>query len=92
MEFTTKILIADENPSQRMQVKDCFLRAGCRYIDEAVKQLQKTSSEGRTQREHFPSLPQKQLCQAVSHERYGYLHLKPTARSLLCRGNRKSIP
>ena len=36
MEFTTKILIADENPSQRMQVKDCFLRAGCRYIDEAV--------------------------------------------------------
>ena len=36
MEFTTKILIADENPSQRMQVKDCFLRAGCRYIDEAI--------------------------------------------------------
>ena len=36
MEFTTKILIADENSSGRAQIKDCFLRAGCRYIEEAV--------------------------------------------------------
>ena len=36
MEFTTKILIADENSSQRTQIKDCFLRAGCRYIEEAI--------------------------------------------------------
>ena len=36
MEFTTKILIADENSSQRTQIKDCFLRAGCRYIEEAT--------------------------------------------------------
>ena len=36
MEFTTKILIADENSSQRTLIKDCFLRAGCRYIDEAI--------------------------------------------------------
>ena len=36
MEYTTKILIADENSSQRALIKDCFLRAGCRYIEEAV--------------------------------------------------------
>ena len=36
MEYTTKILIADENSSSRSVVKDCFLRAGCRYIEEAV--------------------------------------------------------
>ena len=36
MEYTTKILIADENSSQRAAIKDCFMRAGCRYIEEAV--------------------------------------------------------
>ena len=36
MEYTTKILIADENSSQRALIKECFLRAGCRYIEEAV--------------------------------------------------------
>ena len=36
MEYTTKILIADENSSGRALIKDCFLRAGCRYIEEAV--------------------------------------------------------
>ena len=36
MEYTTKILIADENSSQRALIKDCFLRVGCRYIEEAV--------------------------------------------------------
>ena len=36
MEYTTKILIADENASQRALLKDCFLHAGCRYIEEAV--------------------------------------------------------
>lgn len=35
MEYTTKILIADENSSQRALIKECFIRAGCRYIDEA---------------------------------------------------------
>ena len=36
MEYTTKILIADENSSQRALIKDCFLRAGCRHIEEAI--------------------------------------------------------
>ena len=36
MEYTTKILIADENSSQRALVKECFMRVGCRYIEEAV--------------------------------------------------------
>ena len=36
MEYTTKILIADENSSQRTLIKECFMRTGCRYIDEAV--------------------------------------------------------
>lgn len=36
MEYTTKILIADENSSQRALIKECFMRAGCRYIEEAV--------------------------------------------------------
>ena len=36
MEYTTKILIADENSSQRALIKDCFLRVGCRHIEEAV--------------------------------------------------------
>ena len=29
MEYTTKILIADENASQRALLKDCFLQARC---------------------------------------------------------------
>ncbi len=36
MEYTTKILIADENASVRSQLKDFFSRAGFRYIDEAI--------------------------------------------------------
>ena len=36
MEYTTKILIADENSSQRALIKECFMRVGCRYIEEAV--------------------------------------------------------
>ena len=33
---TTKILIADENAAQRALLKECFLRAGCRSIEEAI--------------------------------------------------------
>ncbi len=36
MEYTTKILIADESSAQRAIIKDCFARAGCRYIEEAI--------------------------------------------------------
>jgi two-component system response regulator (stage 0 sporulation protein A) len=36
VEYTTKILIADENSSGRALIKDCFLHLGCRYIEEAV--------------------------------------------------------
>ncbi len=36
MEYNTKILIADENASARTQLKECFARVGCRYIDEAI--------------------------------------------------------
>ncbi|MBE6547654.1 MAG: sporulation transcription factor Spo0A, partial [Ruminococcaceae bacterium] len=36
MEYTTKILIADENNSQRSMLKEALSRAGCRYIDEAT--------------------------------------------------------
>jgi len=36
VEYTTKILIADENSSGRALIKDCFLHHGCRYIEEAV--------------------------------------------------------
>ena len=36
MDYTTKILIADENASHRTLLKECFLRAGCRNVDEAV--------------------------------------------------------
>ncbi len=35
MEYTTKILIADENNNQRNILRDALSRAGCRYIDEA---------------------------------------------------------
>ena len=36
MEYNTKILIADENSSQRALIRECFARAGCRFIDEAI--------------------------------------------------------
>ena len=36
MEYHTKILIADENPANRAQLRECFSHAGCRYIEEAI--------------------------------------------------------
>ncbi|HOA85570.1 MAG: sporulation transcription factor Spo0A [Clostridiales bacterium] len=36
MEFNTKILIADENHNQRMALREGLMRAGYRYIEEAV--------------------------------------------------------
>ena len=36
MEYTTKILIADESSAQRTVIKECFMSAGCRYIEEAT--------------------------------------------------------
>ncbi len=36
MEFNTKILIADENHNQRMALRDGLIRAGYRFIEEAV--------------------------------------------------------
>ena len=36
MEYNTKILIADENPANRAQLRECFSRSGCRYIEEAI--------------------------------------------------------
>ena len=36
MEFNTKILIADENHNQRMALREGLIRAGYRYIEEAV--------------------------------------------------------
>jgi two-component system response regulator (stage 0 sporulation protein A) len=47
MEYTTKILIADENSSQRATLKECFMRAGCRYIEEAVNGEDALSKIGR---------------------------------------------
>ncbi len=47
MEYTTKILIADENTSVRSQLKDCFNRAGFRYIDEAINGEDALSKIGR---------------------------------------------
>ena len=35
MEYTTKILIADENAAHRATIRECFMRAGCRNIEEA---------------------------------------------------------
>lgn len=35
MEYTAKILIADENPGQRQSLKDGLTRAGYRFIEEA---------------------------------------------------------
>lgn len=36
MEYNTKILIADENHNQRIALRDGLMRAGYRYIEEAV--------------------------------------------------------
>jgi two-component system response regulator (stage 0 sporulation protein A) len=36
MEYSTKILIADENHNQRMALRDGLIRAGYRFIEEAV--------------------------------------------------------
>ena len=47
MEYTTKILIADENSSGRALIKDCFMRVGCRYIEEAVNGEDALSKIGR---------------------------------------------
>ena len=47
MEYTTKILIADENSSARANLKECFMRAGCRYIEEAVNGEDALSKIGR---------------------------------------------
>ncbi len=47
MEYTTKILIADENSSSRTIIKECFMRAGCRYIEEAVNGEDALSKIGR---------------------------------------------
>ena len=47
MEYTTKILIADENSAGRALIKECFLRAGCRYIEEAVNGEDALSKIGR---------------------------------------------
>ena len=48
MEYTTKILIADENSSQRALIKECFQRVGCRYIEEAINGEDALSKIGRT--------------------------------------------
>ena len=47
MEYTTKILIADENSSARANIKECFMRTGCRYIEEAVNGEDALSKIGR---------------------------------------------
>ena len=47
MEYNTKILIADENSSARAQLKECFSRAGCRFIEEATNGEDALSKIGR---------------------------------------------
>ncbi len=47
MEYTTKILIADENSAGRALIKECFMRVGCRYIEEAVNGEDALSKIGR---------------------------------------------
>ncbi len=47
MEFTTKILIADENPTVRAQLREYLSQAGCRYIEEAVNGEDALSKIGR---------------------------------------------
>lgn len=36
MEYNTKILIADENPTSRASIRESLRRAGCHYIEEAT--------------------------------------------------------
>ncbi len=36
MEYNTKILIADENPTSRASMRESLKRAGCHYIEEAI--------------------------------------------------------
>ena len=48
MEYNTKILIADENSSQRALIKECFSHAGCRFIDEAINGEDALSRINRT--------------------------------------------
>ena len=47
MEYNTKILIADENMAARAQLKECFNRAGCRFIEEAINGEDALSKIGR---------------------------------------------
>ena len=47
MEYNTKILLADENMAQRAQLKECFNRAGCRFIEEATNGEDALSKIGR---------------------------------------------
>ncbi len=47
MEYNTKILIADENMAGRAQLKECFTRAGCRFIEEAINGEDALSKIGR---------------------------------------------
>ena len=47
MEYTTKILIADENAAHRATIKECFLRAGCRHVEEAQNGEDALSKIGR---------------------------------------------
>ncbi len=47
MEYNTKILIADENSATRAQLKECFSRAGSRYIEEVTNGEDALSKIGR---------------------------------------------
>ena len=47
MEYNTKILIADENQTARAQLKECFTRAGCRFVEEATNGEDALSKIGR---------------------------------------------
>ena len=47
MEYNTKIIIADENMAARAQLKECFTRAGCRFIEEAINGEDALSKIGR---------------------------------------------
>ena len=57
MEYTTKILIADENSSARANIKECFMRAGCRYIEEAVNGEDALSKIGKNMRKKGAKAP-----------------------------------
>lgn len=47
MEYKTKILIADENASQRAAMRECFARAGAGYIEEAANGEEALAKIGR---------------------------------------------